>query len=111
MDDESAKVVLIDWHEGMEVPVPSDYEPQFVEVGDGVVIDEARWRYINEAIMDEHPDHERLWKVAAEHPGLNVDKEDTPENKVWVLLAGERIGLVDSRVLDVQLTPNVAAGP
>lgn len=107
MDDESAKVVLIEWHEGMTVPVPRDYEPQLIELGNGIVIDQVRWAYINQVVMNEHPESDRLWKVAAEHPGLNVDAEDAPENKVWVLLAGERIGLVDSRVLDVQLTPEI----
>ena len=109
MDDEGRQLVAIDWHEGMTVPVPSDYQPSYIEVGDGVVIDEVRLLYINAAILDEHPDSERLRQVAKEHPGLDV--APGPDSvRFTVMLAGEPIGIVDKRVLDAQLTPNVPAG-
>jgi hypothetical protein len=107
MDDEPLSLVILDWHEGMEVPIPPDYRPVYVDLGGGKTIDQTRLYFICDAIIFKHPDRERLQRIAAERPGL--DMESLPSGMMAILLGGEPIGLFDPKLLDARLTPNVAA--
>jgi hypothetical protein len=108
MDDEPISLVVLDWHEGMEVPIPPHYRPIYVDLGGGQTIDQSRLYYILGAILHEHPERERLQRIAAERPGL--DMEPVPSGMVAIRLGGEPIGLFDPKLLDARLTPNVPTG-
>jgi hypothetical protein len=101
MSDEPRELPVIRWTPGMKVPEPEGRVPSYVEVGVGEVIDEERLRWIIDALLDEHPEAERLRVVAATRPGLDAEPgELRGEPMVAVRLAGEVIGYFDPRLLD-----------
>jgi hypothetical protein len=93
------RLPVIRWHEGMIVPKPEGYVPQFKDVGLGKTIDEALLPWILDALLAEHPDAERLRKITTDRPGLNLEHR---EDMILVKLAatGEPVGLFDRRLLD-----------
>src|SRR5947209_5423251 len=92
---EGKELPVIRWQEGMEIPQPPDHVPQYVDLGLGFTVDEARLPWILDALLAEHPESERLRAEARAHPGLDIDRHH--DQLVCVILAatGESIGMFD----------------
>ena len=59
------KLPVLLWTEGWRFSEPAGYRPHLVEVGEGVLVDEARLPHFLNQLLDEHPEGQRLRKEAA----------------------------------------------
>jgi hypothetical protein len=88
---------VIRWHEGMEIPEPEGHVPDFQDVGLGFTVDIAYLYWIADALIAEHPESDRIRRVAAGKPDLSIERHDGHFLKL--ILAGEVVGLFDDRLL------------
>ena len=99
-DEHEVRLPVIRYDPTIQFEEPEGYIPDFVELGDGRVIDSNRLYWLCDALLQEHPEAERLRSVWETQPGL--DLEPLPAGMVLVTLraTGEKVGLFDARWLD-----------
>ena len=96
------KLPVLLWKEGWRFSEPPGYQPHLVEVGEGVLVDDARLPHFLNQLIDEHPEGQRLRKEAAKHlpsMGLAVDRGTDGYVYVFVSRTGETVGAFDYRLL------------
>lgn len=96
------KLPVLLWKEGWRFSEPPGYQPHLVEVGEGVLVDDARLPHFLNQLLDEHPEGQRLRKEAAKHLpslGLAVDRGADGYVYVFVSRTGETVGAFDYRLL------------
>jgi hypothetical protein len=96
------KLPVLLWKEGWTFPEPPGYRPHYIEMGDGVVMDDARLPHFLNQLLDEHPEGKRLRKDASKPlppMGLAVDRGADGFVYVFVDRTGEPVGAFDYRLL------------
>jgi hypothetical protein len=96
------KLPVLLWKEGWRFSEPPGYQPHLVEVGEGVLVDDARLPHFLNQLLDEHPEGQRLRTEAAKHlpsMGLAVDRGTDGYVYVFVSRTGETVGAFDYRLL------------
>lgn len=96
------KLPVLLWKEGWTFSEPSGYQPHLIDVGDGVVVDDARLPHFLNQLLDEHPEGRRLRTESAKHlpsMGLAVDRGADGFVYVFVSRTGETVGAFDYRLL------------
>lgn len=95
------EIPVLRWDPNFKVDLPPEHVPDFVEVGDGRVIDEAMLVWIVDALLEAHPNGAELNAVLDRSPGLDLGPGPDKLVRVWLAATGDPVGLFDRRWLHV----------
>ena len=86
------KLPVLLWKEGWRFSEPAGYQPHLVEVGEGVLVDEARLPHFLNQLLDEHPEGQRLRKEAAKQlPSMGLAVDRGADGYVYVAVWRDRL--------------------
>jgi hypothetical protein len=92
---------VITYEEGWTFEEPPGYQPHFVDVGEGVVVDDARLPLVLNTLLERHSEGERIRADARKGAPLGLAMDRGPDGMVSVFVnrTGELVGAFDHRLL------------
>lgn len=100
MSEESMELPILRWHPNVKNWLPPEHVPDYVDAGGGKTIDENRLYWIADALLETHPEAERLRAIWEKRPGLNLGPGPDRLVRVWLAATGDKLGLFDKRWLN-----------